>query len=320
MAFFDVFNGDADGLCALHQLRLAEPREATLVTGVKRDIALLKRVDAHPGDWVTVLDIAVEKNIDALQSLLQRGVEITWFDHHHPGEVPSHPGFKPHIDTSASVCSALLVNRVLAGRYLPWVVVAAFGDNLHDIALEAAASLGYDAARLQTLRELGECLNYNGYGDTPTDLFFHPADLYRRLHAYVDPFAFAAESEEFRVLRDGYAADMACARAVTPDESRVSGAVILLPDAPWARRVIGVYANELATRNPSRAHALLSRRPEGHYVVSVRAPLNNRNHADELCRRFPSGGGRKAAAGINCLPDADLPAFCAAFFATYPTP
>ena len=38
MADFDVFNGDADGLCALHQLRLAAPREATLVTGVNASI------------------------------------------------------------------------------------------------------------------------------------------------------------------------------------------------------------------------------------------------------------------------------------------
>jgi hypothetical protein len=29
--YFDVFNGDADGLCALHQLSLAEPRAARLV-------------------------------------------------------------------------------------------------------------------------------------------------------------------------------------------------------------------------------------------------------------------------------------------------
>ena len=40
--YYDVFNGDADGICALHQLRLAEPRPtAELVTGVKRDIRLL---------------------------------------------------------------------------------------------------------------------------------------------------------------------------------------------------------------------------------------------------------------------------------------
>ena len=54
---FDVFNGDADGLCALHQWRLAHPAESTLVTGVKRDIRLLSKVDAHAGDEVCVFDI-----------------------------------------------------------------------------------------------------------------------------------------------------------------------------------------------------------------------------------------------------------------------
>ncbi|MDQ6977782.1 MAG: acetyltransferase, partial [Ghiorsea sp.] len=41
MKVIDVFNGDADGLCALHQLRLAVPVNSTLMTGVKRDINLL---------------------------------------------------------------------------------------------------------------------------------------------------------------------------------------------------------------------------------------------------------------------------------------
>src|SRR5258708_22745285 len=49
MRHFDVFNGDADGICSLHQLRLAEPVEATLVTRLKRDIALLHAVPASPG-------------------------------------------------------------------------------------------------------------------------------------------------------------------------------------------------------------------------------------------------------------------------------
>lgn len=317
MTFFDVFNGDADGLCALHQLRLAEPREAVLITGVKRDIALLRHVDARAGDQVTVLDVAVEKNLDALLPLLHRGVQVRWFDHHHPGEIPVHPGFLAHIDTTANVCTSLLVNRALNGRHLPWAVAAAFGDNLHDAANEAAAPLGYTPAQLQSLRELGECLNYNGYGDTLEDLFFHPADLYRRLHAYVDPFDFLAESSEFRVLQEGYAADMAQVRTVAASEVSDTGMVIMLPDAPWARRVIGVYANELATTHPARAHALLLRSAHGHYVASVRAPLNNRSRADELCKRFATGGGRKAAAGINALPEADIPAFCAAFFETY---
>ena len=37
---FDVFNGDADGICALLQLRLERPLATQLITGVKRDIQL----------------------------------------------------------------------------------------------------------------------------------------------------------------------------------------------------------------------------------------------------------------------------------------
>ena len=46
MQIYDVFNGDADGICALIQLRLAEPADTTLITGVKRDTAL-----ARPGKY-----------------------------------------------------------------------------------------------------------------------------------------------------------------------------------------------------------------------------------------------------------------------------
>jgi single-stranded DNA-specific DHH superfamily exonuclease len=99
---------------------------------------------------------------------------------------------------------------------------------------------------------------------------------------------------------------------------RPSGAVYILPDAAWARRVSGVYANDLATAQPQRAHALLTRSPKGHYVVSVRAPLLNKTGADELCKLFETGGGRKAAAGINVLPEARVPDFIAAFFKAYP--
>ena len=37
---YDVFNGDADGIISLVQLRLSDPRDAELVTGRKRDIKL----------------------------------------------------------------------------------------------------------------------------------------------------------------------------------------------------------------------------------------------------------------------------------------
>ena len=64
----------------------------------------------------------------------------------------------------------------------------------------------------------------------------------------------------------------------------------------------GVYANELARANRGRAHALLTVLADGGYLVSVRAPLANPAGAGELCQRFPTGGGREAAAGINHLP------------------
>jgi len=56
---YDVFNGDADGIISLVQLRLSEPRDAKLITGRKRDIQLLERVSAQVGDRVTVLDRAL---------------------------------------------------------------------------------------------------------------------------------------------------------------------------------------------------------------------------------------------------------------------
>jgi len=85
MMYFDVFNGDADGICALHQLRLADPLDSTLVTGLKRDIALLASVPAGDGDVVTVLDISLDRNRDALQALLDRGAIVHYFDHHFAG-------------------------------------------------------------------------------------------------------------------------------------------------------------------------------------------------------------------------------------------
>lgn len=315
---YDAFNGDADGICALHQLRLAEPLESTLITGVKRDIGLLKKIDAVAGDEIYALDIAVEKNTAALAAMLAKGVKVRWFDHHNPGELPLHPNFQAHIDTAADVCTSLLVDRFLAGKHRVWAVAAAYGDNLHAAARSAAQSLALSDAQLAQLRELGECLNYNGYGDSLDDLHFHPAELYRQLHRYRNPFEFIREAAAFQTLSAGYAADMASARGCQPLEARAGGAVFMLPDAAWARRVSGVYANELASASPLRAHAMLTRAPKGHYVVSVRAPLSNKSGADELCKRFDTGGGRKAAAGINVLPEERIPDFVAAFFATWP--
>jgi len=314
---FDVFNGDADGICALHQLRLADPADSELVTGPKRDISLLKRIKAGAGDRITVLDIALSKNRDALDRLLEAGAHVRYFDHHQPGDIPTHPHFEPHIDTDANVCTSLLVNRHLQGRHLAWAVVAAFGDNLADAARQAAASLDLSAGQLAQLQSLGECLNYNGYGETLDDLFFDPADLYRQLRPFADPFAFIAESPAYATLKAGYQEDMARAVALSATEARASGRIFMLPAEKWARRISGVFGNRLAVESPAQAHAVLTAKPEGGYLVSVRAPLVARSGADELCSQFDSGGGRRGAAGINHLPESELGRLITMFFKTF---
>lgn len=317
MAQFDVFNGDADGLCSLQQLRLVDPVESTLVTGVKRDIALLNRVPARAGDWVTVLDIGLEANRDAAIALLDQGVRIRYFDHHFPGDVPCHPAFKSHIETRPDVGTSLLVDAYLKGRCRAWAVVGTFGDNFDRAATEAAAPLGLGADALGRLRELGIYLNYNGYGESLDDLWFPPDVLYRRLHPYEEPLAFIAEDSAFATLKGGYQSDMDRCAALIPAQEAPSHRLFRLPAEPWARRVGGVLANQLAQAAPERAHALLTAKVAGGFLVSVRAPLVRPTGADELCRRFPTGGGRRAAAGINHLPEADFDAFAQAFLAAF---
>src|SRR4029079_17925852 len=138
MRYFDVFNGDADGICALHQLRLADPLDATLVTGLKRDIALLKSVPAQDGDMVTVLDISLDRNRDALEAMLARGVVVHYFDHHYSGSVPANPLLTAHLDDTGLTCTSALVNRYLGGRFAIWAAVGAFGDAFDEAALEIA--------------------------------------------------------------------------------------------------------------------------------------------------------------------------------------
>lgn len=313
----DVFNGDADGLCALHQLRLAAPADSLLVTGPKRDISLLKRVDAKTGDRITVLDVALSKNLPAVDAALAAGASVRYFDHHQPGEIPVHPNFEAHIDTSPETCTSLLVNDYLGGAHLAWAVTAAFGDNLARAARAAAAPLGLGETQLAQLQELGECLNYNGYGETLADLHYAPDALYRIVHQYRDPFEVIAHEPAFKVLKNGFETDMAHADSARPEVDRPAGRIFVLPAEKWARRISGVLGNRLAEASHGQAHAVLTRKPEGGYLVSVRAPLANKSGADEICSQFETGGGRKGAAGINHLPEAELDRFVSLFYSVY---
>lgn len=308
-----VFNGDGDGLCALQQLLLGGPAPASLVTGVKRDIDIVKKASAAAGDTVTVLDLSFSTNAPAVRKLLDAGVRVRYFDHHHAGEPVPHPHLELHIDTSPAVCTSLIVNAHLAGRHRLWAAVGAWGDNLEASALAAVAAEAPTPETIATLRELGTCLNYNAYGDSEDDLLIAPLELHRRLIRYADPREFCRNEPVFGQLRARLAADLAEARSVEALAENDQAAVFLLPDAAWTRRVSGLWAHTQANRNPQRAHAVLSVRPGGGYVASVRAPQSRPYGAAELCRKFPSGGGREGAAGINHLAAEQLDDFCTEF-------
>jgi hypothetical protein len=319
MKQFDVFNGDADGLCALHQLRLEAPADAAvLVTGVKRDIALLGRVDAREGDTVTVLDVSADANRAALASLLDRGVHVEYFDHHFAGELPVSRYLHAHIDLSPDTCTSLIVDRHLNGARRAWAIVGAYGDNLPRAARACAESLHLQPAELARLRELGENLAYNAYGDREQDVIIPPADLYRALKAYADPLRFVDEEDVCRRIGEQKRADLDMADCVEPEIVLPGAMFYILPDEAWGRRARGVLANTLANRVPTVAHAVLSINGQGSYTVSLRAPLASPTGADAVCRRFQTGGGRASAAGVNQLPRDKLGPFAEAVDAAFP--
>ena len=114
-------------------------------------------------------------------------------------------------------------------------------------------------------------------------------------------------------LRSGYQDDMAKALSAQPLVEEQQGRVFELAGEPWTRRVAGVFSNTLARECPDKAHGLIMPNSDLTFRISVRAPLSNRTGADVLCRQFPTGGGRAAAAGINNLPPEMKDAFIQAF-------
>jgi hypothetical protein len=315
---YDVFNGDADGIIALHQLRLYNPKpDVTLITGVKRDIDLLSKISDVQNADITVLDVSLDTNRDSLQHLLQADNKITYIDHHFSGEIPDSNNLVTHLDPSPATCTSLIVDKLLKGRYRTWAVAAAFGDNLHDSAKKAAAKLKLTIEQLDALQELGELLNYNGYGATLNDLHFTPDTLFRALHNYDDPFLFLEKSADLAVLQKGFQEDMAKAMEQPEMDTTTHNRIYSFPDTPWARRVAGVFSNLRAREKKDAAHALIVENSDRTFRISVRAPLNDRKDADTLCLSFPTGGGRKAAAGINQLPADMLDDFIDRFHSTF---
>jgi len=309
---YDVFNGDADGIIALVQLRLAEPKNATLITGVKRDISLLKQVDVEQAHSVTVLDISMEKNIDALATLLKSKADIFYVDHHRTGDIPQSEQLTTLINTDANTCTSLLVNEHLKGRFANWAITAAFGDNMNEAAVKLANKQGLTEHQQTQLKALGIYINYNGYGRTVDDLHIAPSDLFKACLAFKDPLELInTPNSIFTQLAAAYKADMAEAQSAEILADNNTCKVVLLADAAWSRRVSGVLGNELANQSSEKAHAVVTLNSDDTYTVSLRAPLMNKQGADSICVQFPTGGGRTGAAGINQLPKEMLGKFIA---------
>lgn len=312
---FDVCNGDADGLCAALQWRLYEPGPATLLTGLKRDIALLERVHANAGDEVNVFDLSMQRNRAALLSLLDAGVHVRYFDHHAVRDIPFHPLLEVQVDCASDVCTSLLVDRRIGGAFRAWALIGAYGDNLASVADRLAVESGIGSNDRLRLRQLGETINYNAYGDDESDVCISPARLYAAMAHYRDPRDMLAHGGIADEIDTRRRADLRQALACPPHWQDAHGSVLILPDASWSRRVLGCLANELANAQPQHAHAVLKLQRTGGYEVSVRAPLASPTGADALCSRF-GGGGRARAAGVDGLPADDLERFLGAFAST----
>ena len=317
---WDACNGDADGLCALHQWRLARPApDARLVTGPKRDIVLLDRIPAGKGDEVTVFDVSLARNRIPLEALLARGVRVRWFDHHRGGSWELPEGLVATIDESPDTCTSLLVDAAIDGAHRAWAVVGAFGDSLAVPALRLAGSIGLIAPQVSALRELGEAINYNAYGEREEDMLVPPREVYETMRGYEDPFAMMRAERVFRGLAAEQRADLERALALGPVRGDARAETWGLPDASWARRVSGTLANHLASRQPHRAFAVVT--PSGDaFRASLRVPRDRSWSAARFCGRYPSGGGRALAAGIDRLEARDLEAFHADFDAIYGVP
>ena len=224
-----------------------------------------------------------------------------------------HKQYGHNRDTDANTCTSLLINNHLNGEFVHWAIAAAFGDNMEASAQALAEKNNLSVIQQALLKELGIYVNYNGYGRSIEDLHFHPAQLFEKLSRYTDPFDLINEADSvFHQLKIAYLADMANARssAVLIDNKQLRA--VQLADEPWARRVSGVFGNELANASPNKAHVVVTLNEstlsestateEVTYTISLRAPLNNKQGAGELCASFTTGGGRAAAAGINALP------------------
>ena len=275
-----AYNGDADGICSMVQWGLVYGIEGHRVTGVKRDIELLERVNPNPDDEIIVMDISLARNHARAVELSNQGFDITWFDHHLAGDPID--AIATHIDTSSDVCTARIVEKYL-GVESDWAQVALHGDGLSPHSSKPE------------FKELGELLNYNGYGADLSDLHFHPDDLLLLCLQAKTPQNFM-DTQAFMTLKNGFESDLSNAKNIEP-----SNGYYLLPNEAWARRVVGVMAHRI-NESGDGPHVIAIDKGE-----TLQVSIRGSEGIGELCKMF-GGGGRATAGGIDALPKSEITA------------
>lgn len=317
-----IFNGDADGIVAQHILGLEIGPPDARITGRKRDIDLLRRAPPMERGSLHVLDVSLRRNLDALKALLpildQGGLSIAWYDHHDPGEPPAHPSLTLHINQAPETCTGAIVNAVLGHKHPLWAAMAAYGDNLSATASALASSGGASSHEAALLRRVGVLLNYNAYGDEPGDALFEAADIAARMAGFPSALDFCWEHSLIGPLAERFDADRERFEGLEPLAESTAASAYLVPDEAFARRYGATWANERVMRYPSQALAVIHPRKDGTFTVSIRSPRDWRaeegkdggaRSAADLAQEFPTGGGRKLAAGIDVLPADQLQRF-----------
>ena len=313
MTNYDVFNGDTDGIFAWHQLRLTHPRDAEIVTGVKRDVNLASKVNTEDGDLVTIMDVSHAKNRKDVQRILDSGAIIEYFDHHDPKELIEHPNITYHINTEPNISTGLIVNSHVNGQNRLWSIATAFGDNHLDLAMNMAKSESLSDEQVLILKQIGLVVNYNSYGQTIEDLFYSPEEIAEAARACgSDIFKFLEQGDIFSTLLENFNADMSSAVCQEPFSISENGVIYTLPNEAWTHRIMGSFSNHLVSTNKNLACAIAVLNSDGTYRISVRSSINNPHGAGNLCGNF-GGGGREKAGGINNLPASDMNTFIEEF-------
>lgn len=315
-----IFNGDADGLISQHLVALSGVHPSLRITGLKREIVLLERIPPLKSANLYVFDISLESNSKGLLLLLENPeIQINWFDHHESGMIPDSPRLKTRIRNTRGTCTALIVHGEFPGSDPCWAAMAAFGDNVPEAGEALLRSTEVSESEANLLREAGELLNYNAYGETEADVLFHPMKIAEQLSVFRDPLAFIRESGFFEPLRIQFREDEKESQNLLPSEQRERARLYQLPAKPWSRRFGATFVNRIARENPDAAVAALHPLNDGTFQVSIRAPRSRSDapFASDLAREFPTGGGRALAAGINNLSAETASLFQQRFFDFY---